>query len=289
MLLPPPVVGLFSFIYRTTLSAGSDLRTIVIIYDITSSQLANDILTNPELRSLNVGWSTINVDTSVYIDLETYDTNYDLKYGRALIYAILYDNPPVHLYKGFKILQINPYDCKIIFIYPFEISDDIVSNFLIQSKGLTMIFVNLSMKIFVQNSDGQTLCLNEWQFAYSIETLFYRTYRNMQLDTFHVLIILDPPKTFNILKSSNGTDRLYSIGGEDIYLTELIAEHLNGTANYVMRELLSNDVLVKGDPTVLKYIQNKMVLPIKNPAAVPPVKSHVRLAPEEEFNRYVVL
>lgn len=286
MLLPPTVVGLFSFIYRTALSAGSDLKTIIIIYDITSSQLASDILTNPEMHSLDVGWSTINVDTSVYIDMTSYDHNYDLQYDRTLIFAVLYDNPPNQIYKGFKILHINPFNSDIIFIYPYDISVDTVSDFLKQSQGLNMIFVNNLMKIYVRNN-GQTLCLNEWQFANSIETYFYRTYRNMQLDSFRVLIVLDPPRTFNILKSSNHTDRLYSIGGVDIYLTELIAEHLNGTAHYIIRELVFNDTIVERDPTVFNYIQNKMLIPIKTPAAVPAVRNPVRLATEEEFFRFV--
>lgn len=116
MLLPPSAIGLLSFLYRTTLSAGSDLKTIIIIYDMASAQLVSDILTNPELRSLNVVWSTINVDTSVYIDMEVYDSTYDERYDGTLIYAVLYDNFNLHLYKGFKIRKINPYKCKIIFI-----------------------------------------------------------------------------------------------------------------------------------------------------------------------------
>lgn len=86
MLLAPPTTVLFlarllNFIYHTMQSAGSDLKTIVVLYDKPSAQLTSDILRSSRLQSLYVSWSTVVVDAQ--------SSTSDFYHGRTIILAIL--------------------------------------------------------------------------------------------------------------------------------------------------------------------------------------------------------
>lgn len=139
MLLASPhtvfeLVKLLNFIHRTLQSAGSDLKTILMLYDNPSTQLANDILCSSRLQSLDVSWSTINVDVKTNKSI--------LKRVLPLTLAVLKDELLETLMYGSKSIDIYPLKKNnIILINPFEMSDEFTDEFRILAKRLPIFLV----------------------------------------------------------------------------------------------------------------------------------------------------
>lgn len=295
MLLSPQttvllLAKLLNFIHSTVLSTGSELKTILVLYDNPSTQLTNDILCSSVLQSLYVSWSTLNVDRTSKIDF---------KANLPLTLAILQHELSDTLYNTYKSLKFNRYKNKnnIILIYPFEIGDNdtFFAEFEEISEYLPIFFVNIvdnNIKVIFRSMlFDRTIFLNELQLENDIRNLFYRPFDNMQLQPINVIVMIDPPMTFKTITSSENIGSGYlpeginGIGGIDLYLTQFLAESLNGTA--IFHTLALNESEDFGNPEWLRFTVNKQLLPLKAPA-LPPIKN-VNYVSLDEYVRYSLL
>lgn len=279
MLLAPAntvlvLAKLLNFVHRTTLSAGKDLKTILILYDTPSAELTSDILCSFRLQSLDVSWSTINLDAH----LRTNDFQHGRTLGRTLILAILQTRLEYGFYDIIPTIKINRIN--IILIYPFEISDDeFYAEFKQICNQLSIILVNFVGNniavIFRSVLFDRLLFLNEHQFENDIQNLFYRPFYNMQSQPFDVIVIPEPPVTFNTISTHSGGHQAENgngVAGADLYLTQLIAECLNGKAKFLTYTVKGNEGLEGLQPEYIDFLKNKIQLPLKAPT-LPPIKN----------------
>lgn len=274
MFLAPPttvllLARLFNFIHYTVLSAGSDLKTIVVLYDKPSAQLTSDILCSRRFQSLYVTWSTVVVDSQL--------STSDFQHGRTITLAIL--QPEL----VFTFLA-NIIENDIILIYPFEMSDEFLAEFEKISNYLSIIlvnFVNTNIKVIFRSLlFEQTISLSELQFENVIQTWFYRPFYNMQSKVINVIVTLDPPLTFNTIRTGHLSDKVNGFGGADLYLTQLIADCLNGTAIFHASTVIRNDEMHGQSDEMIDFIRNKQTLPLKEPA-LPAIKNLDHLSETE--------
>lgn len=277
MLLAPPTTVLllarfFNFIRFTTLSAGSDLKTIVILFDKPSAQLTNEILCSFRQQSLYVSCFTVNIDD----DLQLYDV---VKLGLTLTFAIFEKNPEKNLLYGLKKFRINPYTHKNnnIFVYPFELTDNdiFLSEFMAMPNRMPIIlacFVDNDIKvIFRSDLFNRKISLNELQFQNIIRNLFYRPYDNVQSQHIDVIVMPEPPTSFSTIStkvisgSSEQSQMQDGVAGADLYLTQLIAECLNGKAKFRAIAAKFNEKLNSESPEFIDIMRNKYLVPLKSP------------------------
>lgn len=292
MLLAQPtavflLARLLNFIHRTTISAGSDLKTILVLYDTPSTQITNDILCSSSLQSVNVTWSTINVDAQLRKN--------DFKHGHTLILAIIENSLHSKFDDGLQSLKINPFKDKtdIILIYPFEISDKFLAEFKQISYDLSIIlvnFVNDNITVILRSIQFErTLFLTEFQFENDIENLFYRPLNNLQSKPFDVIVAPEPPLTFNTIRRQiykdygQRSEKMSGIAGADLYLTQLIADCLNGTAKFRAITVKNNEEMMGETAEYIDFVKNKVLLPLKAPAL--PTIENVEYLSEQELMR----
>lgn len=287
MLLAPPntvllLARLLNFIHHTMLSAGSDLKTILVLYENSTTQLTSDIMCSSRMQSLYVSWSTLNVDVLAHEEMFTDRL--------PLTLAILQHDVEDTILFGLKSvyteqLKIN----NIILIYPFEISD----SFLLVFEGISaylpvllVIFFDDTIKvIFRSELFDRTIFVDDLRFENDIQNLFYRPFFNLQSQQIDVVTERDPPITFNTIRTqvTSGSGKINEVSGAEMYLMQLIAESLNGTATFhiVMEE--NSDEMHGYPPEWIDYVINKQQLPLKAPA-LPAIKN-VNYVPVDEYWR----
>lgn len=284
MLLAPPnsvllLARLLDFIYHAALSAERDLRTILVVYDNSTSELTNDILCSSRLQSLYVRWSTVNIGA-----LTKRPHDLDFQHDLPLTLAILQQNFEGVFFSDLIYLKIDPLRKmnNIILIYPFEINDTILAEFEQISLDLLIIlvhYVNNLIKIICRSKEfDRTIFLNEDQFQGDIENLFYRPFHNMHSEAIHVHILPEPPTVYNTISSQpfSGSGQLTEstngIAGVDLYLTQLIAERLNGTAKFHVISTTNIEELDDLPPVWFEFITKKLLMPLKAPA-IPSIRN----------------
>lgn len=292
MLLAQPttvlvLAKLLNFIHRTTLSAGSDLKTILMLNEKPSAELTSDILSSFHLQSLYVSWFTINVDERMPI--------HDFQHGSTLILAILQNRLEYSFIDILPTLKINAAIDKIniILIYPFEISDnEFFAEFEDICYHLSIILVNFvdnNIKIIFRSVQfDRVLFLNESQFENDIQNIFYRPFNNMQSKPIDVIVMPEPPVSFNTISTVNNgaahqAETINGVGGADLYLTQLIAECFNGKAIFNTYTVY-NEELKDLRPECIDFITNKSQWPLKAPAL--PTIRNVEYLSELKLMRY---
>lgn len=96
----------------------------------------------------------------------------------------------------------------------------------------------------------------------------------MQSKTIDVIVELNSPLAFHtvmeeISGSGHLSERINGVYGADFYLTQLIADCLNGTVQFHTVTLPTNENTL---PEWIDFINNKQLLPLKAPA-LPPIKN----------------
>lgn len=293
MLLPVTFltyIKLVEFVYEITLSAGSDLKSVILLYDKDDADLASAILR--EIPN-TVLWSVINLNAPDYnklLKVNRSETVKKFEHGYTITLAVLKKNVFFELsriYKEYKILTKG--DSRVMLIYQNFVS-------LFHTQRLLKTLVVLSLIIVNPSVDGINVFVWDPALERAIEfsdseftidrrnQYFFHIYRNMNRAEFDVMVLLDPPYQFNtsitVINDNNGLpERKYAIGGVNIYLTQLVAEKLNGTAVYKVNNPLLYNVT---SPKMLKYINNKMKLPLKAPVLEPVVE--FELLGKQQFN-----
>lgn len=277
---------LFNFIADTTLSAGSDLKTILILFDKPSARLANEILSSFRQQSIYVSCFTINVDE----DLQLYK---DIKHGHTLTLAIFENDPNTKLLYCLKNVGIVWYMNKNsnTLVYPFELTDNdnFLSEFIAMPDRLNIIlvsFVKNNIKVICRSKlYNRTISLNELQFQNNIQNLFYRPFDNLQSQSIDIIVAPEPPTSFNTISTkvisgfSEQSQKQIGVAGVDLYLTQLITECLNGKALFHAPTCCTVDY---GDE-MNDFLRNKLYMPLKSPD-LPAIK-YVDRSLESELTR----